>query len=214
MNAGDGQRGAVQAMRNSPASSKWPSTASSLHRPWVLSLPKCNNTLIYCLCIFKSCNGDPQKNPQMGLDFPSMPPCIISSPCLLAGSDLLLMNGRWPKWWDVTFELGYKRLWLPSCQHFLTLPAHSDEASWGGSCSQNQRWLLANSPGEADTWSPKTHKTLKSLYNYWVSLDADHAPAWENYTPTRGLGCCFVRDWGQGHSAQPCPDSWPTGTVR
>lgn len=121
-------------------------------------------------------------------------PHVIPSPCMLTGpSDVLLMNGRWPKWWDITSMMRLQKA-MTSGSSFSLL-------CWGSKlpCSE----MLY---GEASVWQPVRNWVLPATM--WVSQKvdpSDDCTEWENPGPEDpGKSCLFSWPHRKGNTRNVC----------
>lgn len=95
-----------------------------------------------------------QLSPSLGIHSLCNPP-----PCMLTGlSDLLLMNGRWPRWWDITSMTKLQKA-MTSCSSFLLL-------CWGSKLPGSNMLY-----GEASVRQPVRNWVLPTAM--WVSQEVD-----------------------------------------
>lgn len=92
------------------------------------------------MCIPNGCNG------QRFTQFPIICPLLVVMnlcsliPWVWAGpSNSLLMNRIWPKWWDVTSEMGYKK----TVASILDFPSDGSQLSCGEYSVERPRWQKA-----------------------------------------------------------------------
>lgn len=125
---------------------------------------------------------------------------------------------KWQKQLNITFRFRLCKtvtliftfsLWWSSC-HVVMCPTERPRQQW----TEGGLWLTDSWGTEA--LSPTVLSKLNLVKTMRVSLEVDSSPfkPWDISSPGQDFGYNSARDPEPENPAKPCPDSWPTESVR